>query len=241
MFFFLDESWQDNRHKVGVISAINIPSNQINRFADIVHGFVRKYIVQSQGEFKEIKGTNLVNKRYYKLEADFGYCRNLSLARELLYFIKNEGCKVFASVCFDKAMINLDCPNEEKLDLPFRFLFERIASFVEIDHPGKIATIVMDDRSHVNSRIASTVTRFFSRHPKARQWNIHRTPFFSISDSDVGIQLSDLVCRCLGLHYSGERYANDLYKLVMDMEYRYTIGKKEFSSIRKINPPRQKR
>lgn len=46
--------------------------------------------------------------------------------------------------------------------------------------------------------------------------------------------LPDLVCYCLTLHYSGERYAYDLFNIITQMKYHYTIGLRPFHSIRKI-------
>ena len=235
MFFFIDESWQENRHRVGTLSALGIPSAQINRFDEVVYRFMHKYLDIRSGEFRELKGSGLVKQKFYALP----YSRNLSLTREILHFLRGERCPVFASVCFDESMIQLNCPDEARLDLPFRFLFERIASYMDREHPDKIATLIMDERSSRvdNARVAATVSRFFSRHRQARTYRIHRSPYFSSSRDDVGTQLADIICYCIGLHFSGERYAEDLFRIIKEMEYHYEAGSRKFHSIRKINPP----
>jgi hypothetical protein len=233
----MDESWQRHKYSVGSLAAIGVPSNQITRFDNIVFALKNKYVDQRSGPFVEMKGRDLVRRRFYEMEREGHYVRNLMLARELLHFLNNEGCKVFASVCFDPAYIGLDNPDETRLDLPFRFLFERIHGFMEREHPEKVATLIMDQKSSWkdNERIAAGVTRFFSRHAQWRtRTRIHRSPYFSSSRTDVGTQLADLVCFCLTLHYSGERYADDLVRIIRMMEYHYPVGERTVHSIRKI-------
>jgi hypothetical protein len=237
MFFYMDESWQTNKYNVATIAAVSIPSNRVTQFENVVHAFKNKYLDQKSKALVELKGRKLVSKYWYNKEKLGEYCRNLNLTREILHYMRNEGCKVFASVCYDSTMMKLDCQDETRLDLPFKFLFERINAYMESEHPDKIATIIMDQRSSWkdNERIAATITRFFSRHATWKNNNrIHRSPYFSSSTTDLGTQLADIVCYCLTLHFSGERYADDLYRIVHEMEYHYSVGTKQVHSVRKI-------
>lgn len=143
--------------------------------------------------------------------------------------------KVFDVVCFRTEMQSFVCDNETSLDLPFRYLFERIDNYMKREFPGRRAKIIFDNRDHkTHEKNARAITNFFSRsHLGLGYDSILRVPFFAVSQGhNYGLQLADLVTTVVGLCFQGERAYRPLWGIVQHMLYFIDMGGQPQSSLK---------
>ncbi len=234
MLFFIDESWQstDNgRYKVGVLCAIPINDQDFNDYSRQIFGIKVKHL-SPQGAKRELKGSAIFNRFKFKLEQDNIESTELNLAREIFSHAKNQNIKVFASVTFAKDEIDLACANENQIERPFYYLFERIDLFMKENYPTLIAKLIFDDRgTQTNQRISKSLSNFFHKCSIGRGFDtILKVPFFAISNENSGIQLADMIGHIIGRYHTGNKNTiKEFYDLIKQMEF---VSNAKF----KINP-----
>lgn len=224
MLFFIDESWQltqDNKYKVGVLSAIQINSHDFNECSQQLYILKCKNLGYQAGNI-EIKGRHIFRNYLFRLESKGIQSRELQLAREILKYMETLGIKAFASVVFSSEEIDLACADANQLERPFFFLFERIDLFMKENYPGLIAKIIFDDRGiQLNKNISKSVSNFLHKSSIGRLFDtINKVPFFAISSENIGIQMADVVCHILGSRFTGERILMDFFKIVKNLEFK---------------------
>lgn len=128
----------------------------------------------------------------------------------------------FASIVFDKQELNLNCADEDHLERPFFFLFERINQFMNENHPELIAKLIFDDRGlETNQRISKAVSNFFHKSRTGQSFDkILKVPFFAISNENVGIQLADISAYILGRSFTGDGKLRKYHGLIKDMQFK---------------------
>lgn len=196
MLFFIDESWQstsNKKYKVGVLSAIQIKSQDFNECSNQIFNIKVKHL-GIKSIYTELKGKELLKNYFFRLEEKGISSNGLNLVRELFDYIKGRGVQFFASVVMSQLEIDLACANANQLERPFFFLFERIDLFMKENHPGLMAKLIFDDRGvQCNEKISKSVSNFFHKSRTGQSFDtIIKVPFFAISSENVGIQIADI-------------------------------------------------
>lgn len=209
MLFFIDETWQqteNKKYKAGVLSAVPISSNIFNDFSMQVYNIKRKYL-GFQGAGLELKGQKVFQRYYFRLEKKGVQSDQLNMARALYSFCEQQGVRIFASITFSQSELDLACANENQLERPFFFLFERINQFMKENSPDMVAKLIFDDRGvTLNQRISKSVSNFFHKSQVGRAFDrVLKVSFFAISTENVGIQMADLVGHIMGRRFTGDR------------------------------------
>jgi hypothetical protein len=223
MLFFIDESWQqtrDERFKVGVLAAIHFKSHDYNDCSNQIFNLKLRHMGPSSRE-SEMKGKNLLKEFCFNLEAKGIKSNGLTLAREILDFLKCRGARVFASVVFSAEEINLSCTDENKLERPFFYLFERIDLFMKENYPDVMAHLIFDDRGvQSNQRISKSISNFFHRSSRGQSFaNIVKVPFFAISSENIGIQAADICAYIIAARFSGDKKKREFFSRVKEAEF----------------------
>jgi hypothetical protein len=224
MLFFVDESWQvtkNQKYRVGILAAINIKSYDYNDCAKQMY-FLKKRSLGFDAGNVEIKGKNIFRNFLFKLESKGVMSNELNLARDIFRYIKTLGNTCFASVVFAKNEIDLACANENQLERPFFFLFERINLFMKENYPEFKAKLVFDDRGiQINRSISKSVSNFFQKSSVGKTLDsIVTTPLFAISTESVGIQLADMVAYILGSRFTGTTQKIEFFKKAKEIEFK---------------------
>ena len=225
MLFFLDESWQtspDGKHQAGVLSAVSIKSHDFGKCSSDIFNTKVKLIGYDAARL-ELKGTGILRPYLFKQLQESGIeSVELKLAEEILKYAQSLEIKTFASIVDDKADLDLSCADENHLERPFFFLFERINQFMNENHPDLIAKIVFDDRgSQTNRRISKAVSNFFHKSKTGKSYDkILKVPFFAISNENIGIQLADIVAYVLGKEHIGDILIKKYHALIKGMEFK---------------------
>ncbi len=151
MLIFLDESFRTNTNtgtEFGVLSGVAIPEDIYHQFQldffyarKPYHGLVLK-------EDDEIHGKELLNKATLKRLRLKGSSYHWNLSEELLSFARSRKIRVFGVVCFRPSIKSFVCANESMLDVTFRYLFERIDTFMKREFPNRTAKLIFDNRDH---------------------------------------------------------------------------------------------
>ncbi len=225
MLFFIDESWQstpDQQYKAGVLSAIALQSQDFNSISQQVRGLKQRWLGFQAADL-ELKGAKLLQRYYFRLEQrGVDSSQQLNLARGIFALCKTMGIKSFASITFEQSEIDLACANQNQLERPFFFLFERINQFMKESFPHLTAMIVFDDRGvATNERISKSVSNFFHKSSVGKTFDhILKVPFFAISTENIGIQITDLVGHVIGRRFTGDRSAHEFFELAKEMQFR---------------------
>lgn len=223
MLFFIDESWQrtkNNQYRAGVLSAAPVHSKDFNKASVQIYGLKCKSLGIEKGN-TELRGSDLFMRSLFKLESQGVRSRNLDLARDVFFFCASLGMKTFASVTFAKNDIALSCANEDQLDRPFFFLFERINQYMTENHPSLVAKLIFDDRGmKINKRISKSVSNFFHKSHVGKTFDrILKVPFFAISQENVGIQVADIMAHIVGRRFTGDKDVAEFFQKVKMLEY----------------------
>lgn len=212
MLFFFDETFRESlQYKdrpLGALCGIGIPEKQLGRVAYDVYQLKLKHMGADFARDDEIKGKEIFKNYVFKLQAGGIASKNLALGDDLLEYVFNKKLPVFGCVCFEKTFQKFQVDNVTALDKTFRFLFERIDTWMKIYHPNEKALLVFDDRDYgINQKNAEAITNFFQRSSFGLSMDsILQTPFFAISQAqNVGLQLADLVTTVIGLRFSSHK------------------------------------
>lgn len=238
MLFFIDESWQvtqDNKHKVGVLSAVQIKSHDFNECSKYIRDLKIKHLGPKAG-YLEPKGVQNLRPYLFSLEAKGVPSNELNLIRDIFVYMKALGMQLFASIVFAQQDLDLSCANVKQLERPFYYLFERIDLFMKENHPGLMAKIIFDDRGiQNNKKISASVSNFFHKSSAGQSFNnIIKVPFFGISTENVGIQIADIVAYVLGNRFTGKRKQMEFFKKAKEIEFKSRALFKMFEKSEKL-------
>ena len=224
MLFFIDESWQSTKSKrfsVGVLAAVAIPEEVFNEFSINSYVLKRKCFGQAADDY-EFKGSALFSRACFKLEKHGKSCINLNLAREFMGLWSQNRFKVFASVIFAKDEIPLECSNENNLERPFFFLFERLDKYMRETAPQETGKLIFDDRSYgTNEKVSRAISNFFHKSYVGRSFDtILKAPLFTISSQNIGAQTADLAAYIIGRRFTGDKVMiPEFFQRVKAMEF----------------------
>ncbi|MBI3313747.1 MAG: DUF3800 domain-containing protein [Candidatus Omnitrophica bacterium] len=225
MLFFLDESWQtsnDEKRQAGVLSAISIKSHDFNKCSTDIFNIKVKHIGYDAAKL-ELKGRGILKPYFFKQLQEKGIeSVQLNLAEAILKYTASMKAATFASIVYDKQELNLSCAEEDRLERPFFFLFERINQFMNENHPELIAKLIFDDRGlETNQRISKAVSNFFHKSRTGQSFDkILKVPFFAMSNDNVGIQLADISAYILGRVFTGDGKLKKYHLLIKSMEFK---------------------
>lgn len=209
MLIFFDESFRtsekDPTVTLGGLCGIGIPERQLAAVSHDVYHLKYKHFGADFARDSEIKGKELLKNWVFKLAAKGEVSRNLEFANDLADYIVAKNLPIFGCICFEKGMQKFQVDDVTSLDRTFKYLFERIDTYMKREHPGEMACLVFDDRDYgVNHKNSSAITNFLQRSPPGLAMDsILRTPFFAISQAqNIGIQLADFVTTVISAKYA---------------------------------------
>jgi hypothetical protein len=223
MLIFFDETFRESlRHSnvsLGALCGIGIPENELSRIAYDVYQLKLKHMSADYARNHEIKGKDLLKNYVFRLAARGIASKNLALANDLIEYIVSKKLPIFGCVCFEKQLQRFQVDDVAVLDKTFRYLFERIDTFMKIYRPDEMANLVFDDRDYgINQKNSEAITNFFQRSAKGLSMDsIVKTPFFAISQSqNVGLQLADFVTTVIGLRFSSHEQIQPFFSAMKE-------------------------
>lgn len=221
MLFFIDESWQSSlnkKHKVGVLSAMQINSRDFNECSKQIYRLKSAFLGVNSGE---IKGKDLFKNFYFKLEARCIKSNGLELARNIFGYMETLGVRYFASIVFSEKEIDLACENVDQLERPYYFLFERIDQFMKDNCPDLMAKLIFDDRGvESNKKTSKSLINFFHKCKVGQSFDsIIKVPLFAISSENVGIQMADVGAYVLGKRFTGDKKSIEFFTKVKALQF----------------------
>jgi len=240
MLIFLDETFRTNvrtRKRFGVLCGVGIPEEALHEVANQIYRLKLPYFGEDYAKERELKGKELLKSYAFKMAAKYGHSRNLELAREVLQFLHRQNVRIFGVVCFDESLRSFRCDDAKRMDITFRYLFERVDLYMKNEFPDRLAKLVFDDRDHeTNANNATAITNFFLRSAVGRGYNsILRVPFFAVSQAqNVGLQLADVVTTVVGKEFEGDRRIQDHWRIVQSLVYHTSVHGLSVSSLKVI-------
>ena len=238
MLIFLDESFRTHlRHgkKFGVLSGVAIPEDIFHSVQADVFGVRRPYHGVVLKPEQELHGKELLGGATFKQMEMKGFSMQWNLATELLQFCRTKKLGVFGVVCFRSDLQSFVCGDENRLDLTYRYLFERIDLYMKRRFPGRFAKLVFDNRDHhTHRKNAMAITNFFSRSPLGLSYDsILRVSFFAVSEGhNYGLQLADIITTVIAMRFQGEERIRPLWDIVHDMLNMEVVGGQNQSSLK---------
>lgn len=200
MLIFFDESFRtsekDPTITLGGLCGIGIQEQQLAAVSHDVYQLKYKHFGADFASDSEIKGKELLKNWVFRQQALGRQSCNLDFAIELVDYIVAKRLPVFGCICFEKGMQKFQVDDVTALDKTFKYLFERIDTYMKRHHPKDMACLVFDDRDYgINHKNSTAITNFLQRSPPGLAMDsIVRTPFFAISQAhNVGLQLADFV------------------------------------------------
>jgi len=238
MLIFLDETFRTHKktgNRLGVLSGVAVPEDAFHSLQSEIYHCRRPYHGQVLKPDDEMHGTHLLNNTTRRMLQEKGYSYHYNLVEDVLSLARSRGLRVFGVACFRSDFSTFVCADETKLDLTYRYLFERIDNYMRREFPDRIAKLVFDNRDHkTDERNARAITNFFMRSRVGVSYDsILRVPFFALSQGhNYGLQLADLVTTVLGLRFQGYRWLDPLWRLVQGMLYEPHVGGLRQSSLK---------
>ncbi len=209
MLIFFDESFRtsekDPAITLGGLCGIGIQESQLAAVSRDVYELKYKHFGADFARDSEIKGKELLKNWVFRQQAMGRQSRNLDFASELVDYIVAKRLPVFGCICFEKAMQKFQVNDVTALDKTFKYLFERIDTYMKRRYPKDMACLVFDDRDYgINNKNSTAITNFLQRSPPGLAMDsIVRTPFFAISQAqNIGLQLADFVTTVISAKHS---------------------------------------
>lgn len=238
MLVFLDESFRTHKKTgrlFGVLAGVAIPEETFHAFQRDFFMVRRPYHGIVLGEDAEIKGNELLRKATLKAKREHGSSAHWSLAEDILSFARSRRIKVFGVVCFRAGLHSFVCGDDAAMDVTFRYLFERIDTYMKREFPDRIAKLVFDNRDHrTHERNARAITNFFVRSTVGLGYDsILRVPLFAVSQGhNYGLQLADLVTTAIAAYFQGWHEFQPFWKTVKQMFYSVRVGEQWQTSLK---------
>lgn len=175
MLIFFDESFRSSlRHtniSLDALCGIGIPERQLSRVASDVYQLKLKHMGADVARNSEIKGKDLFKNYVFKLMSQGIKSRNIALANDLIEYIVSKKLPVFGCVCFEKELQLFQVDDVTALDKTFKYLFERIDTFMKRYYQDEMASLVFDDRDYgINQKNSEAITNSFSVARRGCQW-----------------------------------------------------------------------
>jgi hypothetical protein len=239
MLVFLDESFRTHKRTgipFGVLSGVAIPEDVFHAFQFDVFGCRAPY--HAQGILKpddEMHGNLLLNQTTRRMRETKGFSYHWNLVEDVLHLARSRRLKVFGVVCFRSKLQSFVCDDQNKMDVTFRYLFERLDAYMKREFPGRVAKLVFDNRDHrTDEKNARAITNFFVRSQTGIGYDsILRVPFFAVSQGhNYGLQVADLITTVIGIRFQGAPWIQPLWNLVRGMLYKTTMGGQPVSSLK---------
>lgn len=219
MLIFFDESFRksvsDPTITLGGLCGIGIPERQLAMVSQDVYHLKYKHFGADFARDNEIKGKELLKNWVFTLRAKGQASRNLDFASDLVDYIVAKRLTVFGCICFEKGMQKFQVDDVTALDRTFKFLFERVDTYMKRERPDDMACLVFDDRDYgINHKNSAAITNFLQRSSAGLAMDsIVRTPFFAISQAqNVGIQLADFVTTIICAQYAHNDNVTSYYE-----------------------------
>lgn len=219
MLIFFDESFRKSESDpdvtLGGLCGIGILERQLAVVSQDVYQLKYKHFGADFARDKEIKGKELLKNWAFRLEARGRQSHNLNFAKDLIDYIAAKHLPVFGCICFDKGMQKFQVDDVTALDRTFKFLFERVDTFMKRQYPSDMACLVFDDRDYgINHKNSTAITNFLQRSSAGLAMDsIVRTPFFAISQAqNIGIQLADFVTAVISAQYAHNQHVAPYYE-----------------------------
>lgn len=238
MLVFLDESFRTNRrtgNRFGVLAGAAIPEDIFHTFQADMFGVRGPYHGEVLKPDDEIHGVKLLNRATLRSIEKRGFSQHWNLAEDILRFSRSRDIKVFGVVCFREDLHSFVCGDELRLDVTYRYLFERVDRYMKREFPGRMAKLVFDNREHrTHERNARAITNFFTRSQLGLGYDsILRVPFFAVSQGhNYGLQLADLITTVIGLFFQQGRAYRPLWEIVRSMLYVTRVGGRDQTSLK---------
>ncbi len=239
MLVFLDETFRTHKRTgvpFGALMGVGIPEDAYSAFQRDWFGLCKPYFGSVLKEEHPVHGKDLLTATTLRLMAERGYTAHWSLAEDILNDACRRGFRVFGVVCFRSEFQSFVCADESKLDLTFRYLFERIDRYMRQQFPGRFAKMVFDDRGFAtNVKNGRAANNFFLRSPVGMSYDtIIKTMLHGVSKNNVGLQLADLVSTVVGMKFQGTTGIDPLWQRVHRMLYKARVGEISQSSLKVI-------
>lgn len=219
MLIFFDESFRKSESDpvvtLGGLCGIGIPERQLAAVSQDVYQLKYKHFGAVFARDKEIKGKELLKNWAFKLQEKGRQSHNLDFASDLIDYIVAKHLPVFGCICFDKGMQKFQVDDVTVLDRTFKFLFERVDTFMKRQYPDDMVCMVFDDRDYgINHKNSTAITNFLQRSSAGLAMDsIVRTPFFAISQAqNIGIQLADFVTAVISAQYAHNQHVTSYYE-----------------------------
>jgi hypothetical protein len=238
MLVFLDESFRKNKNsgrQFGVLAGVAIPEDTFHILQRDIFNVRQPYHGEVLRPDDELHGADLLNTATLKRREIKGYSQHWNLVVDLLNYMYAKNIRVFGVVCYRKELQSFVCDNEIKLDITFKYLFERIDGYMKREFPARRAKLVFDNRDHkTHEKNAKAITNFFVRSQMGLGYDsILRVPFFAVSQGhNYGLQLADIVTTVIGLYFQGKQEYDPLWKTVRKMLYYVDVGGQRQSSLK---------
>jgi hypothetical protein len=244
MLIFFDESFRESlrygERPFGVLCGIGIAEKQIGRVASDVYQLKAQHLGVEFARDGEIKGKEIFKNYVFRLAATGIPSKNLALGDDLLDYLRRKRLPVFGCVCFEKKYQKFQVDDVTALDKTFRYLFERVDTWMKIHLPNEKALLVFDDRDYgINRKNAEAISNFFQRSPAGLELDsIVQTPFFAISQSqNVGLQLADLITTVVGLRFASHASADPYFAKLKECIPYYENNGQKVSCLKVLRNP----
>jgi len=238
MLVFLDESFRQHertRKHFGVLAGVAIPEDTFHHFQRELFSVRTPYHGKVLKEESELHGNELLNNMTLRVRKEKGYSLQWNLAEDVLNYACHRGIRVFGVVCFRNGLRSFVCDDQMRLDVTFRYLFERIDVYMKQTFPKRIAKLIFDNRDHqTHEKNAKAITNFLGRSREGLGYDsILRVPFFAVSQGhNYGLQLADLVTTVIALSFQGRREYQPLWQTVQRMLNITNVGVQKQSSLK---------
>src|ERR1051326_5258397 len=144
MLIFFDETFRNSLRyqdvSLGALCGIGIPERELSRVASDIYQLKLKHMGQEFARNHEIKGKDLFKNYVFRLTAQGIASKNIALGDDLIEYIVGKRLPVFGCVCFEKHLQRFQVDDVAALDKTFRYIFERIDTFMKIYHPDEMAS-----------------------------------------------------------------------------------------------------
>jgi hypothetical protein len=239
MWLFVDESWSPkNRNPAyGVLFGVLVRHDQLDRLERLLYATRKKYYGSDNARDLryELKGNELLSNYVLRMWRPRGVLpRNLCVVRELLSYPRQHPdfyIRLFATTVYssDSRHPSLLSPDPRNLSEPFRHLVETTSLAAAEDAPERTITLVFDQRLGAQKDIAIAVHNFVGG---IQLPNVHRYPYFAVSNVSPGVQLADILAHLLSKRVQKVRAIMALYNDMKALQWESTGRPKRYGFAR---------
>jgi hypothetical protein len=239
MWLFVDESWSPPGYipAYGVLLGVLVRHDQLDRLENLLFAVRKKYYGRDHAKDlrRELKGNELMSNHVLRLWKPRSPApRNLCIVRELITYPKlnpDFHLRLVASIVYSTGRQSppLVSPDPRQLAEPFRHLVQSASMATQEHAPERAVTLVFDERLGSQRDIAIAVRNFVSG---MRLPNVHRYPYFAVSNVSPGIQLADVFAHLLSKRVQQVRPIMGLYSEMRPLQWASQGTPKRFGFVR---------